>query len=58
MHMFRHDYVSCDDEAVALPDFLQLLLEDAVSGHFSEQGLSLVTTECDEVEIARVLIAD
>jgi hypothetical protein len=57
-NMLWHDDISGDNEAVALPHLLQLLLEDAVSGPFSEQGLSLVTTECYKVEIARVLIAD
>jgi hypothetical protein len=55
---FGHDNLSGDNEAVALPHLLQLLLEDAVSGPFSEQGLSLVTTEGHKVEVARVLIAD
>src|SRR5580658_3256388 len=58
MHVFRHDYVFCDDEAVALPDFFQFLLKNSVSGTCREQGLPSVTTECDEVEVARMLIAD
>jgi hypothetical protein len=58
MDMFGHDDISGDNEAVALPHLLQFLLEGAVSGPFSEQGLSLVTTEGRKVEVARVLIAD
>jgi hypothetical protein len=57
-NMLGHDNISGDNEAVALPHLFQLLLEDAVSGPFSELGLSLVTTEGDKLEVARVPIAD
>jgi hypothetical protein len=49
--MLGHDNISGDNEAVALPHLLQYLLEDAVSGPFSEQGLSPGTTEGDKVEL-------
>jgi hypothetical protein len=58
VNMLGHNNISGDNEAVALPHLLQYLLEDAVSGPFSEQGLSLVITEGHKVEVARILIAD
>ncbi len=39
-------------------NLFQFPLEDAVPGEGCEQGLSSVTTEGDEVEVARILIAN
>jgi len=58
MHMFGHDDISSDDEAVAMPHLFQFLLEYAVAGSRFEQRLSAITTEGDEVEVAGVVIAD
>jgi hypothetical protein len=58
MDMFRHDDVTGDDEAVTVPYFLQFFLKDCVPGSGFEQRLSVVTTEGEEVEMARVLKAD
>jgi len=56
--MLGHDDVAGDDEAVASPHHVQFLLEDAVSGSRCEQRLPSIATEGNEVEVARVLIAD
>jgi hypothetical protein len=58
MNMLRHDDVTGDDQAVTVPDFLQFFLKDGVPGSGLEQWLSVVTTEGEEVEMARVLIAE
>ena len=58
MHMFGHDDISGDKEAVPLSHLFQLLLEDAVAGSSCEKRLSSITTEGEEVEVACVVIAD
>jgi hypothetical protein len=52
MHVFGHDDVAGDDEAVALPHPLQFLLKDAVSVPRFEQGLSSIATEVTKWKFA------
>jgi hypothetical protein len=46
-----HEDVSGDQEGVAGCDFFEDLLEDCVGLRGAEQGLAMVTTEGDEVEV-------
>jgi len=58
MHVLGHDSISGDNEAVALPHFLQLSFKDAAPGSRFEKRQSSITTEGYKVEVSRMLIAD
>jgi len=56
--MVGHQDESGDKKAMPRPHLFQFLLEDLVAGSALEERLPSETTECDEMKMAGMLIAD
>jgi hypothetical protein len=56
--MFRHQNISRNYEAVFLPDYLKLTLEDGVGSVPRQQRLPAITTEGQEVKTAALLVTN
>jgi hypothetical protein len=53
MHVFRHNDVSQHDQAVTPPHTLQTFEEQVAASARQKQGLPVITTECQKMQIAR-----
>jgi len=58
VNMFRHDHISADHKIVTEAHGLQRPLEQAARRRNSEMRKTLITTECDEMKAAALLITN
>jgi hypothetical protein len=56
--MLGHQDIASDQVSVAYTDDFKFLLKNRVGGRAIEQRKSSITTECNEMKLPRVLIAD
>jgi hypothetical protein len=56
--MLGHENVARNNESVSLPNPLERLLKHTVAHAHGQKGLTLVTTECEEMKLSGRVISN